>query len=49
MGRLAEALEVVRQLRALTPIVVNRAAHLRNVEHREFYLSSLRLAMGENG
>jgi hypothetical protein len=47
MGRLDEANEVVRQLRALTPIVVNRAAHLRDPEHRELYLSGLRLAAGD--
>jgi len=47
MGRLDEAHEVVRQLRALTPIVVNQAANLRNPEYRELYLSGLRLAAGE--
>jgi adenylate cyclase len=47
MGRLDEARDVVGQLRALTPLVVPSAAHWRNLEQRELYLSGLRLAAGE--
>jgi adenylate cyclase len=47
MGRLDEAREVVARLRAITPVVVPSAGFLRNPEHREFYLSGLRLAAGE--
>jgi hypothetical protein len=37
------------RLRAITPLVVEseNAMRLRNPEHREFYLSGLRLAAGE--
>jgi TolB-like protein/class 3 adenylate cyclase len=47
MGQLDEAREVVRQLRAITPVVVPIATHWRNPEHRELFLSGLRLAAGE--
>ena len=47
MGRLDEAVEAVRGLRTLTNVVVPSAAHWRNPEHRELYLSGLRLAAGE--
>jgi hypothetical protein len=47
MGRLDEAREIIRQLRAVTPIVVPSATHWRNPEHRELFLSGLRLAAGE--
>jgi adenylate cyclase len=47
MGRLDEAREVVARLRAITPVVIRDARFLRNAEHRELYLSGLRLAMGE--
>jgi hypothetical protein len=47
MGRLDEAREVVRRLRAVTPVVVPKVTPLRNPEHRELYLSGLRLAAGE--
>jgi TolB-like protein/class 3 adenylate cyclase len=47
MGRLDEAQEVVRRLRAITPVVVPSASLLRNVEHREIYRSGLLLAAGE--
>ena len=48
MGQLGEAREIVRLLRALTPVVVpTSATHWRNPEHRELYLSGLRLAAGE--
>jgi pentatricopeptide repeat protein len=47
MGRLDEAREVVKQLRALTPLVTPNADHWRRPEQRELFLSGLRLAMGE--
>jgi hypothetical protein len=47
MGRLKEARDVVRRLRAITTEVVPSAMHWRNPDHRELYLSGLRLAIGE--
>jgi adenylate cyclase len=47
MGRLDEAREIIKRLRMLTDVVVPRATHWRNPEHREFYLSGLRLAASE--
>ena len=47
MGRLDDAREVVKRLRAITSVVLNDASVLRNAEHRELYLSGLRLAAGE--
>jgi pentatricopeptide repeat protein len=46
-GRLDEAREIVRRLKVVTPIVVPDGTQWRNLEHREFYLSGLRLAAGE--
>jgi adenylate cyclase len=47
LGRLDEAREIARRLRMLTADVVPIATHWRNAEHRELYLSGLRLAVGE--
>jgi tetratricopeptide (TPR) repeat protein len=47
MGRLDEAREVIRRLRLITPIVTPSIVPYRNPEHRELYLSGLRLAVGE--
>jgi hypothetical protein len=47
MGRLDEAREVVKQLRTVIAVVIPDASYLRNPEHRELFLSGLRLAMGE--
>jgi adenylate cyclase len=47
MGRLDEARETVKRLRTITPVVIPDASVLRNAEHRELFLSGLRLAMGE--
>jgi len=47
MGRLDDAREIVERLRALTPVVVPPYVPFRNPEHRELFLSGLRLAMGE--
>ena len=46
LGRLDEAREVVKRLRAITPIVIPSAEHWRIREDREFYLDGLRLAVG---
>ena len=47
MGRLDEAQEIVTRLRAITPVVVPSVIPYRNPEHRELFLSGLRLAAGE--
>jgi len=47
MGRMEEARELIRRLRDITPVVVPDASHWRNPEHRELYLSGLRLAASE--
>src|SRR5262249_56219113 len=47
LGRFDEARETVTRLRTLTTEVVPSATHWRNPEHRELYLSGLRLAVGE--
>jgi len=47
MGRLDEAREMVKRLRVITSVVIPDASFLRNPEHRELFLSGLRLAMGE--
>jgi adenylate cyclase len=47
MGRLDDAREMVRRLRAITSVVIPDTSHLRNAEHRELLLSGLRLAAGE--
>ena len=49
MGRLDDAREIVARLRAVTPVVMPDGSFLRNPEHRELYVSGLRLAMGEAG
>jgi adenylate cyclase len=49
MGRLDEARQLVERLRAITPVVIPDASYLRNPEHRELFLSGLRLAAGEAG
>jgi adenylate cyclase len=47
MGRLDDAREIVERLRAITSVVILDPRFLRNAEHRELYLSGLRLAAGE--
>jgi TolB-like protein len=47
LGQLDQAKITIKQLRALTPVVLPNADHWRDPEQREFYLSGLRLAMGE--
>jgi TolB-like protein len=47
IGRLDDAREVAARLRAITAVVIPDAGFLRNTEHRELFLSGLRLATGE--
>jgi len=47
MGRLDEARKVAAGLRTMTPVVMPDAGYLRHPEHRELFLSGLRLAAGE--
>jgi adenylate cyclase len=47
MGRLEEAREIVRRLRTTTSLVIPDASFLRSTEHRELFLSGLRLAADE--
>jgi tetratricopeptide (TPR) repeat protein len=47
MGRLDDARETAVRLRAVTSVVIPDASYLRNTEHRELFLSGLRLAAGE--
>ena len=47
MGRLDEARKIVGRLRLITPVVVPSVTPYRNADHRELFLSGLRLAMGE--
>jgi adenylate cyclase len=46
MGRLDEARETIKRLQAVTSVLVPDATHWRNPEHRELFLSGLRLAAG---
>lgn len=46
-GRLDEARTAIQRLRDTTPLVMHGAAYLQNAEHRELFLSGLRLAAGE--
>jgi adenylate cyclase len=48
MGRLDEAREVVERLRNITPVIVPTFSFLRKPEHRDLFLSGLRLATGES-
>jgi hypothetical protein len=47
MGRLTEAQKVMERLRAMNPGIMSGSVPYRNSEHRELYLSGLRLAAGE--
>ena len=47
LGQLDEAKTIIERLHALTSVVLPSADHWRNPEQREFYLSGLRLAIGE--
>jgi adenylate cyclase len=47
MGLLDEAREVITRLRVINPVIVPSIVPYRNPEHRELFLSGLRLAAGE--
>jgi adenylate cyclase len=47
MGRLDDARDIVKRLRAITPAVMEPAVRYRNPELRELFLSGLRLAASE--
>jgi adenylate cyclase len=47
LGRLDDAGKTIERARAITQLVIPDATYLRNLEHRELYLSGLRLAAGE--
>jgi adenylate cyclase len=47
VGRLGQARQTLQELRTITPVVMPSTVPFRNPEHRELYLSGLRLAMGE--
>lgn len=47
MGRLDDARDIVERLRAITSAVILDPSYLRNAEHRDLFLSGLRLAVGE--
>jgi Flp pilus assembly protein TadD len=46
MGRLDDARETIEQLRAITSAVVPVVTPYRKTEHRDLFLSGLRLAAG---
>jgi len=47
MGMLGEAKVIVQRLEATDPPIEPKVTQFRNPEHRELYLSGLRLATGE--
>jgi len=47
MGWLEDAREVITRLRPVTSVVMPDLSYLRNAEHRELFISGLRLAVGE--
>jgi adenylate cyclase len=49
MGRIDDAREIIKRLRAITPVVMEPAPRYRNPELRELFLSGLRLAASEAG
>ena len=48
MGRLDDAQNIVKRLRAITPEIAPESTHWRDPAHRKLYLSGLRLAAGES-
>jgi adenylate cyclase len=47
MGRLTDAREIIKRRQAINPVIVPSVTQYRNAEHREPFLSGLRLAAGE--
>ena len=46
MGLLEGSQEILARLSAITPVLIPDVSYMRNAEHRELYLSGLRLAAG---
>src|SRR5437867_21089 len=44
-----QARQAVRRLRTVATVVMSSSAHFRNPEHRDLFLSDLRLAARESG
>jgi hypothetical protein len=47
MGRINEASGMIQRLKELTPVVAPEVSQWRKEEDREFYLTGLRLAAGD--
>ena len=47
MGRLDDAREIMERLLAMASVVIPDVSYMRNAEHRELFLSGLRLAVAE--
>jgi len=47
MGRLDDASEAITRLRTITPVVIPDLSYLRNAEHRELFITGLKLVVGE--
>jgi TolB-like protein len=47
LGRFGEAREMIARLEVVNPVILPGASFIRNAEHRELWLSGLRLAIGE--
>ncbi len=47
LGRIDEARDIVKRIKAITPVVIPPVLPFRNPEHRELCFSGLRLAVGE--
>jgi adenylate cyclase len=47
MGRLEEARDIVERLKTISPVLIPRLTRFRSAEHRDLFLSGLRLAAGE--
>jgi TolB-like protein len=47
LEQLDDAREIIRRLRAITPLVVPSYDHIRNPDHRELLISGLRCAAGD--
>jgi adenylate cyclase len=47
MGRLDDARKIIGELRAITPLIEPHIVNWRNPDHRDLYLTGLRLAAGQ--
>ena len=48
MGRLDDARKILGELRSITPVIEPHIVNWRNPDHRDLYLTGLRLASGEH-